>query len=74
MWISQNLIVYKNGIFTTFYYVIKQGKVISKHLFPYIYSLSAELNNFRIYMKTNFELTSHDVCSSLFFLYSNFLL
>lgn len=37
----------KNGIFTTFYDVIKQGKVLLKHHFPCLNSSSVELNNFR---------------------------
>lgn len=45
--------------------VVKQGKIISKYLFPYIYSSSVELNNFRIDMKTDFKLTSDVVCNSL---------
>lgn len=52
-------LINKNGIFTTFYDVIIQGKVISKHLFLYIYSLSADLNNLRIDLKTDFKSRLH---------------
>lgn len=58
-------LINKNGIITTFYDVIKQCKVISKYLFPYIYSSSVELNNFSIDMKTDFKMTSDVVCNSL---------
>lgn len=61
------------GIFTTFYDVIREGKVISKHLSPYIYSSSVELNNFRINMKSDFKLTSDVVRSLLDFFNSNIL-
>lgn len=62
-------LINKNGIFTTFYDVIIQGKVISRHLFLYIYSLSADLNNLRIDLKTDFKLMSHVVCSSFFLIF-----
>lgn len=61
-------LINKNGIFTTFYDVIIQGKVISKHLFLNIYSLSADLNNLRIDLKTDFKLMSH-VVIVLFFIF-----
>lgn len=62
-------LINKNGIFTTFYDVIIQGKVISKHLFLNIYSLSADLNNLRIDLKTDFKLMSNVVCSSFFLIF-----
>lgn len=59
-------LINKNGIFTTFYDVIIQGKIISKHLFLNIYSLSADLNNLRIDLKTDFKLMSHVVIVHFF--------
>lgn len=48
-------LINKNGIITTFYDVIKQGKVISRQLFQYIYSLNADINNHKIDIKTYFN-------------------
>lgn len=64
----------KNGIFTTFYDVIKQGTVFLKHHFPCLNRSSVELNNFKINMQSDFNLTSDVVCSLLIFFKFKYLI
>lgn len=42
------------GILTTFYDVVRQGKVILKHIFLYLNSSNDEHNNFRVNMTSDF--------------------